>query len=78
MQQSYKALSLLVHPDRAGGGSDATEKFQVLSQVYNVLMNPQERLTYDCEKFVVIVSEEDYSKAKMLYAGNYLAIQNVY
>lgn len=78
VQQSYKALSLLVHPDRAGGGSDATEKFQVLSQVYNVLMSPQERSTYDCEKFVVIVSEEDYSKAKGLYAGKYSTTQHMY
>lgn len=74
VQQSYKALSLLVHPDRAGGGFEATEKFQVLGQVYKVLMSTQERMTYDQEKFVYIVSEEEYQKAKMLYSGNYLHV----
>lgn len=70
VQQSYKALSLLVHPDRTGGGSEATEKFQVLGQVYDVLMNSPKRMTYDDEKFVVIVSEEKYTEAKTLYTGN--------
>lgn len=69
VQNSYKYLSLLVHPDRAANDPEATEKFQVLGQVYAVLMCEQKRHIYAMEKSVLIVSDEEYAKCKMLYAG---------
>lgn len=70
MSQSYKYLSFLMHPDRASTDSEATEKFQIIAQIYAVLSDPEKRQMYDLEKFVIIASDEIYAKARDLYAGN--------
>lgn len=69
VQHSYKVLSLLVHPDRTSD-PEATEKFQALNQIYTVLMCQEKRQMYEIEKFVLILSDEEYAKCKMHYAGN--------
>lgn len=58
-----------MHPDRAPYDPEATEKFQILGQIYAVLMSPEKRKMYEIEKSVVVVSDEEFAKCKMLYAG---------
>lgn len=70
VQHSYKLLSLLVHPDRAANDPEATEKFQILNQVYTVLISQNKRQLYEIEKSVFILSDEEYLECKMNYAGN--------
>lgn len=73
VQQSYKLLSRLVHPDRTRN-SESTEKFQVLTQIYSVLMCQEKLKMFEIEKYVLILSDEEYTKSKMHYAGNQFSI----
>lgn len=73
VQHSYKLLSLLVHPDRTSD-TEATEKFQVLNQIYKVQMCQEKFRLYEVEKFVLILSDEEYAKSREHYAG-YLVFQ---
>uniref|UniRef100_A0AAY4CZK8 DnaJ homolog subfamily C member 9 n=1 Tax=Denticeps clupeoides TaxID=299321 RepID=A0AAY4CZK8_9TELE len=47
LRRGYYKMSLLVHPDRAAGDTQATEKFQVLGKVYEVLKDQEQRSIYD-------------------------------
>ncbi|KAK3528599.1 hypothetical protein QTP70_005009 [Hemibagrus guttatus] len=47
LRRGYYKLSLQVHPDRALGDQQATNKFQVLGKVYAVLSNKDQRAVYD-------------------------------
>ncbi|KAG5280339.1 hypothetical protein AALO_G00087990 [Alosa alosa] len=47
VRRGYYKLSLQVHPDRAQGDELATEKFQVLGKVYDVLKDKDQRAVYD-------------------------------
>ncbi|CAG10064.1 unnamed protein product, partial [Tetraodon nigroviridis] len=47
VRRSYYKVSLKVHPDRAPEDPLATEKFQVLGQVYAVLSDTEQRAVYD-------------------------------
>ncbi|KAF5893879.1 dnaJ subfamily C member 9, partial [Clarias magur] len=47
LRRGYYKLSLQVHPDRAPGDQQATEKFQVLGKVYAVLSDKEQRAIYD-------------------------------
>lgn len=46
IKKSYRKLSLQVHPDR-NKAPDAKEKFQKLSEAYEVLSDPEKRTIYD-------------------------------
>lgn len=49
VKKAYYKLALKVHPDKVTGKekSAATEKFQLLSKLYQVLSNPKKRSVYD-------------------------------
>ncbi|XP_075931904.1 dnaJ homolog subfamily C member 9 [Anarhichas minor] len=47
VRRSYYKVSLKVHPDRAPEDPLATEKFQVLGQLYAVLNDKEQRAVYD-------------------------------
>ncbi|XP_058263263.1 dnaJ homolog subfamily C member 9 [Hemibagrus wyckioides] len=47
LRRGYYKLSLQVHPDRAPGDQQATNRFQVLGKVYAVLSNKDQRAVYD-------------------------------
>jgi len=50
LKKAYYLLSLKYHPDRADDDQDKatrTSKFQVLSRVYEVLSNEEQRVAYD-------------------------------
>ncbi|KAL2082898.1 hypothetical protein ACEWY4_020671 [Coilia grayii] len=58
IRRSYYKVSLQVHPDRAPGDPQATEKFQVLGKLYKVLSDKEQRAIYDEQG---IVDEENDS-----------------
>uniref|UniRef100_A0A8C6SLT3 DnaJ homolog subfamily C member 9 n=1 Tax=Neogobius melanostomus TaxID=47308 RepID=A0A8C6SLT3_9GOBI len=58
IKRSYYKVSLKVHPDRAPDDPLATEKFQVLSKVYAVLSDAEQKAVYDEQG---IVDEESDS-----------------
>lgn len=45
---AYKRLSQRLHPDKNKHDSEACRKFQLISQAYRVLINPDTRQKYDC------------------------------
>jgi DnaJ-class molecular chaperone len=47
IKKSYRRLSLLYHPDRNKGNSEATLKFQKINEAYEVLGDPDKRKEYD-------------------------------
>ncbi|XP_077586029.1 dnaJ homolog subfamily C member 9 [Stigmatopora nigra] len=47
IRRSYYKASLKVHPDRAPDDPQATEKFQVLSKLYTILSDKEQRAVYD-------------------------------
>lgn len=47
VRHGYYKVSLQVHPDRAQGDELATDKFQVLGKVYEVLKDKENRAIYD-------------------------------
>jgi len=50
VKKAYYKASLLYHPDKApadGDKSESTEKFQVLSKVYTILVDKDKRDVYD-------------------------------
>jgi DnaJ-class molecular chaperone len=50
IKKSYRKLSLKWHPDRNGGNSEATEKFQKLNEAYEKIGTPENKYKYDMEK----------------------------
>ncbi|CAA2963336.1 uncharacterized protein LOC111388338 isoform X2 [Olea europaea var. sylvestris] len=44
---NYRKLALKWHPDKHGGDSAVTEKFQEINEAYKVLSDPDKRLDYD-------------------------------
>ena len=48
IRKRYRALALRWHPDRNRGNEEAaTEKFREILDAFEVLSDPQKRLTYD-------------------------------
>lgn len=47
IKKAYRRLSLANHPDRNQGDSSATEKFQKISEAYQVLEDPIKKQQYD-------------------------------
>lgn len=47
IRRSYYKVSLQVHPDRAPGDLQATEKFKALGKLYAVLSDKEQRAIYD-------------------------------
>ena len=47
IRKAYKRLSLDLHPDKNLNDPSAAERFQVVSEAYNVLVNPETRTLYD-------------------------------
>ncbi|WVZ01693.1 hypothetical protein V8G54_022499 [Vigna mungo] len=44
---NYRRLALKWHPDKHGGDSAVTTKFQEINEAYNVLSDPAKRFDYD-------------------------------
>ncbi|KAH8388343.1 hypothetical protein KR093_004508 [Drosophila rubida] len=61
IKKAYHKLSLLVHPDRVPEAqkAEATEKFKVLSKIYQVLTDAQKRGLYDEQG---IIDDDDEGK----------------
>lgn len=49
VKKAYRRLSLQVHPDRNDQDENhiATEKFKILSKIYQILINPDAKTLYD-------------------------------
>jgi len=47
IKKAYHKLALRLHPDRNRDDAEATEKFQSLQRVFQVLSDPQRRAVYD-------------------------------
>ncbi|XP_030374448.1 J domain-containing protein CG6693 [Scaptodrosophila lebanonensis] len=60
IKKAYHKLSLLVHPDRVQEAQkeEATEKFKVISKIYQVLTDAGKRALYD-EKGIIDDDEEE-------------------
>lgn len=61
IKKAYHKLSLLCHPDRVPEAQkvESTEKFKVLSKIYQVLTDPQRRGLYDEQG---IIDDDDEGK----------------
>lgn len=60
-QKAYHKVSLLVHPDRVPEAQkeESTEKFKVLSKIYQVLTDPQRRALFDEQG---VIDDDDEGK----------------
>lgn len=47
IRKSYRRLSMLYHPDKNGNSQESTEKFQKISEAYEVLSDPERKREYD-------------------------------
>ena len=47
IKKAYSKLSMLYHPDKNGNSSESTEKFQKISQAYEVLGDAEKKEEYD-------------------------------
>jgi DnaJ-class molecular chaperone len=47
IKKSYRRLSMMYHPDKNGNSQESTEKFQKISEAYEVLGNPEKKKEYD-------------------------------
>ena len=47
IKKSYRKLSMMYHPDKNGNSQESTEKFQKISEAYEVLGNPEKKKEYD-------------------------------
>ncbi|KAI9695214.1 MAG: hypothetical protein M1820_008786 [Bogoriella megaspora] len=47
IKQKYRKLAFELHPDRNPGDVTAKEKFQALSEAYEVISDPDRRVVYD-------------------------------
>lgn len=49
VKKSYRNLCLTLHPDRVAATekTNSTEKFKIISKIYDVLMNDQTKTVYD-------------------------------
>mmetsp|Transcript_21835 Transcript_21835/g.30371 ORF Transcript_21835/g.30371 Transcript_21835/m.30371 type:complete len:269 (+) Transcript_21835:46-852(+) len=47
IRKAYRQLALKLHPDRNQGDEEATQKFQTLQRVFEVLSDPEKRKVYD-------------------------------
>lgn len=61
IKKAYHKVSLLVHPDRVPEAQkeESTEKFKVLSKIYQVLTDPQRRALFDEQG---IIDDDDEGK----------------
>ncbi|EDW38392.1 GL12034 [Drosophila persimilis] len=64
IKKAYHKLSLLVHPDRVPEDQkeESTEKFKVLSKIYQVLTDTQKRALYDEQG---VIDDDDDAEAKL-------------
>ncbi|EDV49549.2 LOW QUALITY PROTEIN: uncharacterized protein Dere_GG17234 [Drosophila erecta] len=64
VKKAYHKLSLLVHPDRVPEEqkAESTEKFKVLSKLYQVLTDTQKRALYDEQG---LIDDDDESESKL-------------
>jgi len=47
IKKAYRKLALKYHPDRNEGSKDAEAKFREVTEAYEVLRDPEKRVTYD-------------------------------
>ncbi|MBW1986916.1 MAG: J domain-containing protein [Deltaproteobacteria bacterium] len=50
IKRAYRHLALKYHPDKNPGQLWAEEKFKLVSEAYGVLIDPQKRHCYDCQR----------------------------
>ena len=47
IKKAYRKLAMQYHPDRNGGSKEAEERFNEVTEAYDVLRDPQKRAAYD-------------------------------
>ena len=47
IKKAYRRLSMIYHPDKNGNSQESTEKFQKISEAYEVLGDPEKKREYD-------------------------------
>lgn len=74
VHKAYRAISKITHPDHNDEPINATEKFQVLGMVHDLLSCDEKRKLYDETgevgvPAVITVSDEDYQNCKKSFEG---------
>lgn len=57
LRKAYRRKALTLHPDKNQDSPEATEKFQLLQQAYEVLSDPHERAWYDSHRDQILRGE---------------------
>ncbi|MCS6874283.1 MAG: J domain-containing protein [Pyrinomonadaceae bacterium] len=71
IKRAYRRLAKKYHPDLHGGSEEATKRFALIVEAYEVLSNPQERAYFDKQLAKAIYGDE--SKGSIFSSDNYYA-----
>lgn len=65
-----------MHPDKADGSTETTERFQILQNAYEILINEEKRKSYDVRGIITIdqsksyvVSDTQFQNCRKKYGG---------
>ncbi len=71
IKRAYRRLAKKFHPDLHGGSEEATRRFALIVEAYEVLSNPQERAYFDRQLAKAIYGND--SNSSILSSDNYYA-----
>lgn len=71
IKRAYRKLAKKFHPDLHGGSEEATKKFALIVEAYEVLSNPQERAYFDRQLAKALYGND--SQSSIFYSDNYYA-----
>lgn len=77
VKKKYKELALLYHPDKNPNNKSADEYFKIITQGYNILSEPDQKLLYDDVLRNYLDRKEENNKKYPPKTNNYSASEKI-